>query len=347
MSEPKDPPPSPGGEPADATANLLAPRQRRHRSSSSSSRSSRSSRRRSGKSKSKRWIIALAVSGGTALIVLAAGLVLWTWRKPVPPPAMPVASLDEILAAKTVPDWLWWRLRENTAVLVLEFPSLIEQGEAMNRMAAFIEKRGGPRDRLLDNGELAELIKRSGDNAATFYSGHDYTMDRLAQFYTLADQPQQPPLNGQEQRLRENLLRWNILKRELDGSYHSTSERALVSFTAEQPDDPQTTQDELIDAKRRESVLRHELSHGEYFTNSNYRQQCWEFWRKSLTENERQMFRKYLAGLDYDPSNEELMVNETQAVLMHTPDTRAFSAQDLGISDVELERLRERFRSTK
>ncbi|WP_198938002.1 hypothetical protein, partial [Pelomonas sp. KK5] len=353
----------PSTEPAalDPTAALLAPRRRQrsghsHRSSgkgsgsgngapsraraSSSSSSSRKRRSRT------RMIVTLLASIGTALVILVVGLAVWLWQRPAPPSPIPAGTPEQMLAAQPTADWRWWRLESNTAILVLEFPSLLEQGTTMNRMAAYLEKRAGPRDRLLDDREMAELLKRSNDNVSTFYQGHDYTMDRVARFYTLADSTR-TVLNGQELRLREALVRWGIIKQEVDRSYHSTAERALVSFTAVQADDPKTPEDEGIDARRRESVLRHELSHGEFFTNGDYRQQAWDFWRRSLTDNERQRFRRYLASVDYDAGNEELMVNETQAVLMHTPDTRAFSATDLGITDAELERLRERFRTTR
>ena len=37
------------------------------------------------------------------------------------------------------------------------------------------------------------------------------------------------------------------------------------------------------------------------------------------------------------------MVNETQAMLMHTPDERAFGAAALGVSQAELAKMRLRF----
>jgi hypothetical protein len=63
-----------------------------------------------------------------------------------------------------------------------------------------------------------------------------------------------------------------------------------------------------------------------------------------LTAQERQRFIRFLGSLDYDTSNEELMVNEMQAMLMHTPDERAFSADAVGITASDLARLRTRFR---
>ena len=94
-------------------------------------------------------------------------------------------------------------------------------------------------------------------------------------------------------------------------------------------------------------MLRHKFSHGRYFTDGPYREHCWRFWRGQLSETERQTWRRYLDRLGYDPGNEELMVNETQALLMHTPDTRDFDAAALGMGTRELEGLRARFRLSR
>lgn len=91
-------------------------------------------------------------------------------------------------------------------------------------------------------------------------------------------------------------------------------------------------------------MLLHELSHGLYFTSVAYRDHCWRFWRERMTADERARFRSMLAAMNYDPANEDLVINEMQALLMHTPDTRAFSAQSLGLSPAQLADLRERFR---
>lgn len=238
--------------------------------------------------------------------------------------------------------WSLSRLRGNPAVMVLQFPNLAEQGAAMNRIAALIEKAGAPRDRVLSDTELHQLIIGSGDNAQTFYQGHDYIAEHLARFFTLADQQGQA-LNVHETKLRQLLLDKKVLSRE-GALYTAQGLQAIVSFTATQPDDPRTPQDEGVDERRRESVLMHELSHGLYFTSREYRDHCWRFWRERITESERKLLRKLLARMNYDPQNEDLLVNEMQALLMHTPDTRAFSARILGISDAQLQDLRARFR---
>ena len=61
-----------------------------------------------------------------------------------------------------------------------------------------------------------------------------------------------------------------------------------------------------------------------------------------MTDTERAAFTKFLAR-NYDFTNEELMINEAQAFLAHTPDPRAFNAAMVGLSGQTLGRLRERF----
>lgn len=259
------------------------------------------------------------------------------------PPSVSLASVAEMLEAKKATDWRLRRLRSNTSILVIEFPGLTDQGNAFNRVAAMYEKRAGRRDRVLTDTQMAQLLLSSGDNVASFYQGHDYTADMLARFFSQAT-AQHIPLNAQELRLRALLVDAGVLKPNGDAAFSARGLQAVVSFTGTQPDDPGTRPDESVDAVRRESVLLHELSHGEFFTNGAYRVQCWDFWRKSLSKHEREVFKRYLGRLEYDTYDEELMANETQAVLMHTPDQRAFNARSLGLKDDELAGLRVRFR---
>lgn len=237
--------------------------------------------------------------------------------------------------------WPLVRLQSNPAVLVLEFPNLHEQGLALNRAAAFIEKKHSAGGQVLGDAEMQRLLARSGDSVATFYFGHDYNAEQLQRFFDRV-QTQGLTLNPQERRLQALLQAHGLLKD--SNGVAGRSGQALVSFTAIQDDDPATPSDEQVDALRRESTLRHELSHGEFFTDARYRRQCWTFWQHGLSEAERARFRQLLSSMDYDPSNEELMVNETQALLMHTPDPRAFNAGSLGLSSAQLEVLRDRFR---
>ncbi len=237
--------------------------------------------------------------------------------------------------------WRVARLKEYPEVLVIEFPDLSEQGAAMNRLAAYLQKAGAPRDRVLDDAELAAFIARGGDSAQTFYQGHDYDDLGLARFFTQV-RAQGVALNTQEQQLLAALQATGVLA---DGPPWQplASPQAVISFTATQGDDQTTAADETVDALRREAVLRHEVSHGRFYTRPTYRAHCLQFWQQVLTEAQRDALRGFLAGLGYESSDELLMVNEAQAFLFNTPDPRAFSAADVGLSTAELAALRQQF----
>lgn len=294
-----------------------------------------------------------AIAWGVALLLVVA-LSAWLARRNVPliavdptspeavPRALPRLSVKQLLAAGAAADWRVVRLSDNTAVLAIEFPNLLAQGLTFNRIAALVEKKNGARGRVLNDAELSALVKSTGDNIETFYQGHDYTDVDLARFYSLAT-AQQLSLNAQELRLRTLLLQEGLMREEGPGLYAAISRQAVISFSSVQPDNPATPQDELIDPQRRASVLLHEFSHGQFFTRPGYQKACWKFWTEALADSDRQLFRTYLAQQDYDADNEVLMVNETQALLMHTPDPRAFNAAALGVSAVRLEQWRKRF----
>lgn len=249
-------------------------------------------------------------------------------------------SLSEWLAGHSR-GWRVARLKEYPEVLVIEFPDLLEQGAAMNRLAAYLQKAGAPRDRVLGDAELAAFIARSGDSAQTFYQGHDYDDLSLARFFAQA-RAQGLQLNAQEQRLLAALQAAGVLAAD-PGAAPPASPQAVISFTATQSDDPGTSADETVDALRREAVLRHEVSHGRFYTRPAYRAHSQQFWQQVLSPAQRQAMRSYLAGLGYEPADELLMINEAQAFLFNTPDPRAFSAADVGLSAAELADLRLRF----
>ncbi len=291
-------------------------------------------------------------AGASAVLLMLLMALGWWWLQP---PAllaqaaqartMPLARLDfrQWLAGHEA-DWRVGWLTEEPAVLVIEFPNLAEQGAAMNRVAALLEKTGAPRDRVLGDAELHDLISRGGDNPQTFYLGHDYVSAGLARFFALA-QAQQLALNPHEQRLLVVLTGAGVVVPASGGApgYVSPKVQALITFTAPQTDDPATPADEGIDEGQRESILRHEASHGRFYTRPVYQAHSRQFWRTELTEPQRERIRVYLASAGYNRQDEELMLNEAQAFLLHTPDQRAFMAQDIGMTPAELDALQTRF----
>ncbi|MBC7940371.1 MAG: hypothetical protein H7Z19_11505 [Chitinophagaceae bacterium] len=282
------------------------------------------------------------------VLAAAAGTLIrhFALKRPAADVTLPALSISEWLAGHST-DWRMAGLKEHQGVLVIEFPGLAAQGAAMNRIAALLEKADAPRDRVLDDAQLAALIARVGDNSQTFYQGHDYDSSGLARFYALVQQ-QALKLTAQERRLQKQLQAAGLLAPTGEPP-SNTSERsawALITFTATQPDDPATPIDETVDAVRRASVLRHEISHGRFYVQPVYRLHCQRFWREVLSEGQRENIRSYLAGIGYDRHDEELMLNEAQAFMMNTADTRAFNAAGIGMTEDELAALRTRFWQT-
>ncbi len=288
-----------------------------------------------------RWLLA----GGAFLLVLAiaGGALLWRGRIPppallAPPPASPVPapapaasilplrSEAEILAGRADTLTAMW-FSANARILVLDFPTLTAQGQAFNRMAAFLEKLGLPRDRVLSDAEMVEAIRADKSTVETYYYGHDYRAVDVARFYQAVDR-QGMALAPDELSLRVLLEREGLLK--------PGANAAVISI-------PREGSDPFVDASGRASLLRHELSHGEYFTNPEYAAFSRRFWNEEMNESDRQAFRAFLQRQDYDPANEDLIVNETQAHLMHTTDTRYFNPRDSGVAPDRIAALRADF----
>ena len=211
-------------------------------------------------------------------------------------------------------------------ILVALFPSLHTQALALNRVGVFVEKAGMPRTRVLDDAALAQAIKAAGDDFDSFYFGHDYRAGDLARFFATADAGQ-IVLRPEEEALRRLLADRGMLAPGARGAFIS------LPPLSTSPD---------VDAAERATILRHELSHGVYFTDPTYAAYTQSFWA-GLTAVQRARFRAFLASDGYDTSNDDLMRNETQAYLVHTADARFFNAASAGIDVPTLARLRAQF----
>lgn len=273
------------------------------------------------------WLLSVGVAGAGQ----NAGLASPAAREDRP------ATREEWLAGGPPPDWRVGRVAGLPRVLVIEFPDLEAQGQAMNRVAALLEKAGAPRDTVLDDAALQALIRRSGDLPATFYQGHDYRANGLQRFFRLAER-QGVALNPVERRLRDLLVRWKLLSRDT----RRASAQALVTFTAPDARSGAGVGVE-IDAQRRTAVFEHELSHGRYFTDPAYRARCAAFWRQRMSARQRAGVTAMLKGTGYDPRDADLILNEAQAFLFHTPDPRAFDGSEAGLAPGELADLRAAF----
>ncbi|MGX9963594.1 hypothetical protein ACVFYP_09720 [Roseomonas sp. F4] len=235
------------------------------------------------------------------------------------PPLMEEAAIRDHRADQPV----LLRFASNPAVFVIDYPTLEAQGAALNRVAALVEKAGLPRDRVLTEAEMAEAIARAGDTAATFYFGHNYRGADLARFFQLA-QRDGLALNPAEDWLHAQF-------RLARGLVPAGQEIVLLSLAA--PGGP-------MDAAGRATILHHELSHGRFGTVPAYAAHIRQVWHSRFTEADRAAFRHFLAREGYDSGIEELMIDEAQAYLLHTPDPRFFTPAHLGMEAAEVERLR-------
>jgi hypothetical protein len=216
-----------------------------------------------------------------------------------------------------------FRWADNPLVWVLDFPSLESQGQALNRAAALIEKASTPRDRVLRDDELAAAIAADARSAADWYFGHNYRAADLRRMFEMADR-QGIRLNLHELWVREQVALADRLDRARDA--------AFIAIPA--VGGP-------VDAEMRRSILRHELSHGQFFTLPLFAAHVMRVWERGFTEAERAAFSRFLAAEGYDGAQDEVMANEAMAYLLFTPDRRFFDpARDLGWSDAQADRLR-------
>jgi hypothetical protein len=243
-------------------------------------------------------------------------------------PAFQIKMATEAVIGAHVPTVLTvFRLADNPRIMVLDFASLHEQGKMLNRVAAFVEKAGLPHNRVLTEDELAAAIRERGDTVETFYFGHDYAAASLAGFFALADS-EQIELNPLEEQLRALLRQEGWLAQDVTAG--------LISL-------PAAGSDPRITAAGRTAILRHELSHGEFFSNPEYAAYVRNFWLKELTGEERGSVRGFLAKEGYDAREEELMFNEMQAYLMFTRDPTFFALDMVGMTEELLAELQARF----
>lgn len=250
------------------------------------------------------------------------------------------ADYSAILANKGAAAVSVFEYEGRQAISIIDFPTLAEQGRMFNRVVALIERIGAPRSRVMSNDELAAFIRSVGKTQATLAYGNDFLVAELVVFNNLAELGN-IQLNAEELALRQLLLDRRLMVRR-NGFYQAVMPTAVILSLPQEsngsPGSPAVT--ELA----RRTILSHEIAHGEYYTNPQYANYCRQFWRQVMREEQRAAFRKFLSGSSYDPNNQEMMINETQAYLMYTPDSRAFNPKLVGLPEKEVALLRQKFR---
>lgn len=247
--------------------------------------------------------------------------------------------LDTKVEAPTV-----WQYADNPAVFIFDFPGLGLQGRSFNRVTQFTEQQfSEPYPRVLGNEELARYIEAARRTQADFAFGHDVLISELVQFFNYADRDK-VVLNPEETAVRDFLLEQGLM-RQWRGFYQAMKPDVVVLSI------PQTQAkkqgEPMISRGARYAILLHEMAHGEYYSNPHYAKFCQRFWNDTLTEQQRTAFKTFLSGFNYGMGNEDLLINEMQAYLMFTPDPKSFNARKLGVSDAELQSMRDAFRRAK
>jgi hypothetical protein len=267
-----------------------------------------------------------------ALVPVACAAWMVAGHHPHEAPASFAAGGDKLadepaLLAASGPGMQVYRLTQAPEIRVLLFSSLTLQGNTLNRIGAFVEKAGMPRDRVVTDAELDGAIANGHDSAETYYYGHDYRAADLARFFAIAD-GEHIVLRPEEIALHQVLVREGLLAPGAVG--------AIISL-------PPPGNDGIRDAHGRAAILRHEIAHGVYFTDPAYAAYVRHFWESVMDAGERQKFRSFLGSEGYDTGNDDLIRNETQAYLVFTPDKRFFSAAAVGMPDSETAALQQKF----
>jgi|GEM_PF-3384498 len=218
------------------------------------------------------------------------------------------ATLEEILnwnGAKT----RVYQLQSNDRVVVIDFKDLEAQANALNRIAALIEKKNTPKDRILSQRDIWLAAGGNARDYNHYYLGHNYEAVHLAKFFNLARQAQ-VSLRLEERQVLDWLVKAEILTRE--GQKILPHPLGAVMISIAQARDSQN--DRFLTSSQRRDTLYHESRHAEFSANPYFKQYVIDFWQR-LPASRKNAIRKVLSSLGYDPSNEELMANEFQAYL--------------------------------
>lgn len=237
-----------------------------------------------------------------------------------------------------------WQYADNPSIYVFDFPNLTQQGRSFNRITQLTEQQiTEPYPRVLNNQELNKHVEASRRTQADFAFGHDVMVSELTQFFNLAERDK-IELNPEEIEIRDFLVAQGLM-RNWRGIFQALKPN-VVLLSIPQPQEKRAAEPRVSEGARY-AILLHEMSHGEFYSNTYYATFCRRFWADSLGDTQREAFKKFLASYNYTTTADELLINEMQAYLMFTPDAASFSAKKLGVSEAELEAMRDAFRKGK
>jgi len=251
------------------------------------------------------------------------------------------ATFAEVLATQTKSRTAY-RLIENPRVIVLDMPDIRDQGLMFGRLVLFIERNNAPKTRLMLIPEVQGWLKQTKSTLESLTVGNNLRASEFARFFNTA-RFQAEALTSEERQLYDWLLAWNVLREDPNGVTAAVPDQVVISFP--QASSIAGCNNCSVTQSQRQAIATHELSHAKLATDLPYQHYCEWFWSQGLPPALREKFTRFLASRGYDPNNRELLANEAQAFLMHTPDPSMFNAQLLGITDAELTAMRNLFES--
>lgn len=260
---------------------------------------------------------------------------------PVPEPSSPrILSREEVFQAKAA-DRAFYRLDDDARVLVLDMPNVEDQSRVFGRLVIFIERASAPRHRILSVPEVKKWRIANKETLATLTIGNNIRANDFALFFNTA-RFQNEPITEDEKWLLDRLLEFGVLREAASGLVSVEPEQIVISA-------PQVSTVDgcpacVITQSRRELILRHELAHARFVTDQVYRNYVWWFWHNVMTASQRSSVSKYLQALGYDLNAPDLLVNEMQAFLIHTPESEYFSSRAAGFTQSQFTGLHAAFR---
>lgn len=234
-----------------------------------------------------------------------------------------------------------WQYTHNPKIYVFDMPGLAVQGRTFNRITQFTEQQQqAPYLKVLSDLELDTYITALRRTQADFAFGHDVLVAELVNFYNYARRDN-VNLNPEELALKDFLVTQGFI-RDWRGFYQALQPEVVILSVPQIQEKKE--REPRITMGARYTILLHEMSHGEYYTNPFYAKYVQQFWYSTLSDAQKGLFRSFLEGFNYAVWNEELVINEMQAYLMFTHDAKSFSAKRLKVTEEELARMRHAFR---
>jgi hypothetical protein len=257
------------------------------------------------------------------------------------PPASPRVLLrEQIVNAQAAERTFYW-LQDNPRVLVLDMPNVEDQSRVFARLVIFIERSSAPRHRILSVDEVLKWQLANKETLATLTIGNNIRANDFALFFNTA-RLQMEPITEDEQWLLARLLEYGVIKA-VENGYESLAPEKIV-ISAPQVSKIEGCANCTITPLKRDLILRHELAHARFITDQVYRNYVWWFWHNILTSQQRVDISKYLRSLGYDLGAPDMLINEMQAFLIHTPESEYFSSRAAGLPGKQLNEVQAAFK---